>query len=417
MLNALLPSTATGRIYYCNHNDAGNRDRYQSISWQTLLNNAPTVSAPALFWPAHNTLASITALVSALQSGALAVPYNPKFSSQQIAAIRQKNNFDAAFPSGLSTAIFTSGSTAAPKLVAHTLANHLANASKAQTINATTPTSRWHMSLPMFHIGGLAVFFRSLLAGCDLVLGGRVDDAEFLRQQKITHASCVATQLQRLAEQNLDNLALQCLLVGGGPVPKHLLSLPLPLRYTYGMSELSSQACTERSDGTMQWLCKHRFNEQGELLVSGDTLFQGYLDDNLLQTQGTEFATKDVGVYHDTWLQIHGRVDNQFISGGENIQPEAIEACLLTHPNIIEAVVVGVDDATYGKRPFAFVRLRNASNSDAAQHSIDQSKIDQHSQAYLPSYMRPIGYAQLNYSQLKPSRAALTAEANAKVNL
>ena len=45
---------------------------------------------------------------------------------------------------------------------------------------------------------------------------------------------------------------------------------------------------------------------------------------SLLNEQGW-FATKDKGVWHDGELVISGRIDNMFISGGENIQPEEIE--------------------------------------------------------------------------------------------
>lgn len=396
MLIDLLPPNASGRIY----------DGEQSISWQRLLSDVASVSAPAVFWPADNSLDSIKTLVSALQSGALAVPYNPKFSSQQLAEIHQVNNFSDAFPSHLCTAIFTSGSTGVPKLVAHSLANHLANANKAHNINPTLASSRWHMSLPLYHIGGLAVFFRCLIAGCDLVLNGRVDDADFLRSHKITHASCVATQLQRLGTQNLNNLSLSSLLVGGGPVPSQLLTLPLPIRYTYGMSELSSQACTQGESNVMHWLCNHRFTNNGELLVSGNTLFQGYLCANKLVDHVEEFATSDMGEYRDHWLYINGRTDNQFISGGENIQPEAVEACLLKHPDIIEAIIVAIDDAIYGKRPFAFIRLQNT-----RAISPIEADIRHYCQVNLPGYMRPIGYAQLDYEQLKPSRALLATRA------
>lgn len=172
------------------------------------------------------------------------------------------------------------------------------------------------------------------------------------------------------------------------------------------MSELSSQACTQGESNVMHWLCNHRFTNNGELLVSGNTLFQGYLCANKLVDHVEEFATSDMGEYRDHWLYINGRTDNQFISGGENIQPEAVEACLLKHPDIIEAIIVAIDDAIYGKRPFAFIRLQNT-----RAISPIEADIRHYCQVNLPGYMRPIGYAQLDYEQLKPSRALLATRA------
>ncbi|WP_119394531.1 AMP-binding protein [Salinibius halmophilus] len=405
VLAELLPTNAQGRI----------SDGQQSITWQTLFAQAKSLKNPVTIWPADNSIESLINLVAVISADKLAVPYNPRFSASQLSAIQQTNNFGETFPKDLVTGIFTSGSTGTPKLVGHSLNNHIANAKRAHQINPTLASSRWHMSLPIFHIGGLAVFFRSLLAGCDLWLHGRVDNASFLRGESITHASCVATQLQRLAQQPLNDLALQTLLVGGGPVPSNLLTLPLPIRYTYGMSELSSQACTQGSDGKMHWLCDYQFDEQDQLLMRGDTLFAGYIEGNQLQhpkpwftsTCSTNkwFASHDTGFFDDAWLTITGRIDNQFISGGENIQPEAIERLLVNHQHIQQAVVVPVADAEYGQRPFAFVQTRLSSDDIAA-----------YCQQHLPSFMRPVAFAPLHYEQLKPNRKQLTQEAEALIH-
>lgn len=390
MLEAFIAKQATGKII----------DADQQLSWSALIDIAKQQPLTEPFWPATNTIDSIIRLTSALLNQQLAVPYNPKFTAAQLARIRQQNDFSRPMPTQLATGIFTSGSTGTPKLAVHELTQHMTHAQRANRLNLTNANSRWHMSLPLFHIGGLAVFFRCLVAGCDLLLHGRVDDANFLRQQKITHASCVATQLQRLASQPLDGLALQTLLVGGGPVPAELLSLPLPLRYTYGMTEASSQVCTQGVDQRMHWLCEHQFSPNGELLLSGQTLFAGYLEHNQLIACPQPFASKDIARYDNGWLTILGRVDNQFISGGENIQPEAIESCLLSCSGVTQAIVVPVPDPLYGQRPFAYI-------AGAASHT----QVQQHCQSELPRFMQPVAYAQLHYCGLKPNRRLLAEQA------
>lgn len=74
----------------------------------------------------------------------------------------------------------------------------------------------------------------------------------------------------------------------------------------------------------------------------------------LVNEQGW-FATRDRGEWHDGRLTILGRMDNLFFSGGEGIQPEALERVIATHPQVSQAFVVPLDDAEYGQRPVAVV--------------------------------------------------------------
>lgn len=52
---------------------------------------------------------------------------------------------------------------------------------------------------------------------------------------------------------------------------------------------------------------------------------------------------------------VEGRLDNLFISGGENIQPETIEQRLVDHPAVAQALVVPVPSDEWGHRPAAFI--------------------------------------------------------------
>jgi len=60
-------------------------------------------------------------------------------------------------------------------------------------------------------------------------------------------------------------------------------------------------------------------------------------------------------------------MDNLFISGGENIQPEEIEEALCRLEGIDEAVVVPVPDEEFGARPVAFVRMNDGEPGDLAR--------------------------------------------------
>ena len=67
-------------------------------------------------------------------------------------------------------------------------------------------------------------------------------------------------------------------------------------------------------------------------------------------------STGDVGHFDASGrLFIDGRDDDMIVSGGENLFPGEVEELLITHPAIVEAAVIGVDDDEFGKRLAAFV--------------------------------------------------------------
>jgi len=61
-----------------------------------------------------------------------------------------------------------------------------------------------------------------------------------------------------------------------------------------------------------------------------------------------------------------GRMDNMFICGGENIHPEQLEAVLLTHPNVAQAIVFAIDDIIFGHLPAAIIDYCVADNNTNA---------------------------------------------------
>jgi fatty-acyl-CoA synthase len=72
-------------------------------------------------------------------------------------------------------------------------------------------------------------------------------------------------------------------------------------------------------------------------------------------------STGDTGHFDETGLWfIDGRDDDMIVSGGENVFPLEVENLLADHPDVVEASVVGVDDAEFGKRLAAFVVKHSA---------------------------------------------------------
>jgi O-succinylbenzoic acid--CoA ligase len=274
-----------------------------------------------------------------------------------------------------STVVFTSGSTGTPKAALHTFGNHYLSAAGSNANIAVAPRDRWLHSLPLYHVGGLSIVFRCLLAGAavalpepDAPLGGSI------RGLRVTHVSLVSTQLLRLLREDTKLGGLKAVLMGGGPIPEDLvdeaLARGLPVHTSYGLTEMASQVTTTppgasrerlRTAGRVLPRREVRVSGEGEILVRGETLFAGYLrgdGPNLPLDDGRWFRTGDLGEMDDNgYLRVLGRRDNLFVSGGENVRPEEIEEALLRIKGVEEAVVVPMQDPEFGERPAAFVRL------------------------------------------------------------
>ncbi|WP_422445903.1 o-succinylbenzoate--CoA ligase [Endozoicomonas sp. ALB091] len=270
--------------------------------------------------------------------------------------------------------IATSGTTGIPKAVAHSYKNHYFSALGSMHTLPLTYGDTWLLSLPLFHVGGLAIVMRCLLAGITMVLFERrlsLDD--MLIRQRLTHLSLVNTQLFRLLQSGLSlyDLGVRYILLGGGVASPRLVEAVkaqgVTVLTTYGLTEMASQVCTGEplftsgrvtSGAVLPWR-EVRLTEDGEIQVRGDTLAKGYFQQGeVTPFPGTRgwFNTGDKGRWHGDQLQVCGRMDNMLISGGENIHPEEIEQALLTFPEIVQAVVVAMTDPEYGQRPVAYVQ-------------------------------------------------------------
>ncbi|HEX2582955.1 MAG TPA: AMP-binding protein [Chlamydiales bacterium] len=288
--------------------------------------------------------------------------------------------------------LFTSGSTGRAKIASLTLENLLASAGPAATRCNLNPGDAWLLSLPLFHVGGLGIVFRCLLAGAKLVLESSLE---------VTHISYVPTQLYRAWPVYP---RLKCVLLGGGPIAE--IPPKLPIITSYALTETSSLFL---ADG-FPLSGKEIELRNGEIFVRGDSLFQGYFNGQKVEPQKGWFGTKDLGEFDPKkGYRILGRKDHLFISGGENIQPEEIERELLKIPEILEAIVVPKQDPEFGARPVAWIRTL---------HSIDPIAIASDLAKRLPKYKIPIRFCNLETlpdSGLKRSRKKIFELTNQKI--
>ena len=275
------------------------------------------------------------------------------------------------------TIIFTSGSSGEAKAVVHSLKNHLYSALGSNRNIPLRSGDVWLLSLPLYHVGGLAIVLRTLLAGSAIAIpGGGMELPGALLALSVTHLSLVTTQLHRLLEgATLSPQAirrLKAVLVGGSSVPFPLIQraveMGLPLLTTYGNTEMASQVTTTRpgdgldrlrTSGRLLQYRELRIAGDGEILLRGRTLCRGFYQQGQFHPACEKdgwYHSRDVGMMDDNgYLIVKGRLDNMFISGGENIQPEEIERVLETHPHIRQALVVPIDDDEFGQRPVAFL--------------------------------------------------------------
>lgn len=312
------------------------------------------------------------------------------------------------------TIILTSGSMGDSKGVLHTFANHYYNALGSNENISLGVGDGWLLSLPLFHVGGLGIVFRCFLAGAVVVVPLEEESLEqVFARGMVTHLSLVVTQLVRLLkgfrESEFDQdgrrgvlSRLKAVLLGGSgfswSVIEQAVEVGLPVFTTYGLSEMGSQVTTTppgagsvvlSTSGKLLGYRELKIAEDGEICVRGLTLFRGYVEESgifLPIDEGGWFHTRDLGRWDEGGnLQVLGRKDNMFISGGENIMPGEIERLLEKYPGVERVVVVPVEDEEYGFRPVVFIKL-----FPGVEIRIEE--VFEYLQVYLPRFKIPRKY-------------------------
>jgi o-succinylbenzoate---CoA ligase len=288
--------------------------------------------------------------------------------------------------------VYTSGSSGAPKGVELTLSNLLWNAISVGLGVGASKEDRWLLCLPLFHVGGYTIIFRSVLHGSGVVLhdkfeAGRVSRS--LDDEGVTIASFVPTMLSEVLQcRGAKPLGprLRAIFLGGGPPPPRLLSAirerRLPVLLAYGMTETCSQVAVSDplassarpayrpafpsevrvlETGTRRPGSFAEQGQVGEVVVRGPTLFRGYWrkpSATRTRIRAGWFLTGDIGVLQEGVIEILGRKEETIVSGGEKVYPAEVESALREHPAVHDAVVVGVDDEKWGQMVVAVVETK-----------------------------------------------------------
>ena len=261
-----------------------------------------------------------------------------------------------AEPDAVCAAPFTSGSTGIPRAVGLTWGNIDASAAAMAEHLDHRPDDRWLAVLPLHHVGGLSIVWRSVRAGSSVILAGRFDanrTATLLTAGDVTLASFVGAMLEGLADVGLERApALRHGLVGGGPAGERALTVAeMRLLATYGMTETASAVATaDPSAPDPTRLVPHRGVEvtttaDGRITVDGPMVSRGDLDG---PTRTGPLVTGDIGRIHHGRLEVVGRADDVIVTGGENVMPSAVESVIRSVAGAGAVAVVGLPDSRWG---------------------------------------------------------------------
>ncbi len=314
---------------------------------------------------------------------------------QQSATTIDDQNDIQIEPETTSYVVFTSGSSGIPKGVELSFGNFYFNALGSNENLPVFAMDTWLLSLPLFHVGGIGILFRCLLAGARTFITSRFDPDSanhLIDSGEVSHLSVVPTMLVRLLEsRNRRPLpsSLKSVLLGGAPVTAPLLAmirdLHIPAVISYGLTETASQVTATslpdspdhlQTSGKALRYAEVKIDSEsnvGEICVRGKIVCNGYLGNkSMTAAEDGWLRTGDIGsLDNDGYLTLLGRKDEMFISGGENIYPVEISAVAEAMPDIIAAAVVPVEHHSWGCRPVLFVEVRQGAALDH-QRLLDQ---------------------------------------------
>lgn len=335
---------------------------------------------------------------------------------------------DGIDPDALAMLLYTSGTTGAPKAVALTHANLLANAQAVVDYLALAPGDSVLGMLPFYYAYGASVLHTHLLSGARLVLATNLLFPHLLMElaarERITGLSGVpstfALLLDRVRLDDHDLSSLRYLTQAGGAMPQALTrrvraAFPAAALYVmYGQTEATSRLTwlpPERLDdkpgsagipvsGVSLRIAREDGSdaapgEDGEVHVRGPNVMRGYWnapEATAAVLRDGWLRTGDIGhVDGEGFLFLSGRRSDMIKTGAHRVHPADIEEVIAEVPGVRENAVVGVDDDTLGQVVKAFVVADGMSAdslpTDDAKRGAD--RIRAHCRARLAPYKIP----------------------------
>jgi HIP---CoA ligase len=281
----------------------------------------------------------------------------------------------------ISDVIFTSGTTGRPKGAMMNHQQTLRMYEEWATLADLREGDRYLQINPYFHTFGLkAGLVTSFLRGATMLPVAVFDvDAvvDLIEIERVTMLPGPPTLYHSLlAVPDKARLStLRAGVTGAADIPVELVrrihdELPFQTLMTgYGLTEAGNVTLSRPGDSfedvatTAGLPCDGvdvRIAEDGEVLVRGYGVMQGYLDDPAATAEAIDddgwLHTGDLGNFDSAGrLRIDGRKKDMFIVGGFNAYPAEIEGFMLEHPGVAQVAVIGVPDQRLGQVGKAFV--------------------------------------------------------------
>jgi acyl-CoA synthetase (AMP-forming)/AMP-acid ligase II len=303
--------------------------------------------------------------------------------------------------------IYTSGTTSAPKGVLLRHENLTSYVFGTVEFMAADADDAALMSVPPYHIAAVSNALTNLYAGRRVLVLENFSAAawlEIVRTERVTNAMVVPTMLARIMDaEDLDRSvpSLRSLAYGGAKMPQRVIERALrewphvDFVNAYGLTETSSTVtvlgpedhrealdsddpvvrarlcCAGRAVPGIEVEIRNELDEilppgvTGQIWLRGDQVSGEYAGTGSSVDARGFFFTRDQGRLDEAgYLFVEGRLDDTIIRGAENIAPAEIEDVLLRHPDVSDAVVVGVPDEEWGQRLEAVVVPRPGSGLD-----------------------------------------------------
>jgi len=314
-----------------------------------------------------------------------------------------------ATPRDLAILPYTSGTTGLPKGCMHTHASIMHNAVASCLWGGSTFENVTLSVVPMFHITGMvSVMHASIYGSATLVIMPRWDRelaGKLISRWGVTHWTNIPTMvIDLLASPNFAafNLSSLVYIGGGGAAMPQAVAQRLweqyGLRFAegYGLTETAAPSHSNPYDATKQQClgvpfvsCDSRIidpitlkevpqGEQGEIIMSGPQVFQGYWKrpdataDAFVEIDGKRFfRSGDLGRMDEQgYFFITDRLKRMINASGFKVWPAEVEALMFKHPAIQEACIISTKDAYRGETVKAVVVLRAAAKGQTTEDDI-----------------------------------------------
>jgi len=286
--------------------------------------------------------------------------------------------------------IFTSGTTGRPKGAMMNHQQTLRMYEEWATLADLREGDRYLQINPYFHTFGLkAGLITSFLRGATMLPVAVFDVdtvVDLIERERITMLPGPPTLYHSLLTVR-DKARLSTLragVTGAADIPVELVrrihgELPFQTLMTgYGLTEAGNVTLSRPGDSfedvatTAGLPCEGvevRIADDGEVLVRGYGVMQGYLDEPEATARAIDddgwLHTGDLGNFDDAGrLRVVGRKKDMFIVGGFNAYPAEIEGFLLEHPAVAQAAVIGIPDDRLGQVGKAFVVVKTKVSED-----------------------------------------------------